>query len=239
MNSNKYGILKLMSVIRWANFKSLHDISIDEQEPYAMPIIVRVEKNADMIPSHEEAQLAVAKAVALFFDSAKIVAGGEWKPQVDKWLDGRIRKVARRARGKEWEAVKALDGIYATHGKAEVIILPPHLNFEPPAEIKKLQVSGLDLPKDSQEHNIHAGLEFTVNPDLLMSTGKSLAQIGHAVQLAIFNSNEETLTSWRANNMPVNICGWNEHDEWTAEIRDAGFTEIPKNSLTAKSIMHY
>lgn len=228
-----------MSVTKWANFKSLHDISFDEAEPYAMPIIVRVEKTPDLIPSHEDTQLAVARAIALFFDSTKIIDGGEWKPQVDKWLEGRIRKVARRARGKEWEDVKKLDHIYASHGKAEAIILPPHPNFQPPAEIKKLQVSGLDLASDLQEHNIHAGLEFAVNPDIVMSTGKSLAQIAHAVQLGIFNSDEETLASWRSNNMPISICRWDEHDVWTAEIRDAGFTEIPPNSLTVKSIMHY
>lgn len=230
-----------MSVTHWAGFKSLRDINEEESNPYVLPIILRVEKDASLVPSHEEAQIATARAIGLFFDSSKVISGGEWKESVDRWLEGRIRKVARRARGNEWEAVKKLDGIYASYGKAEVIVLPPHPNFEPPAEVKKLQVSGLDLAHDETIRGSNdCGVCISVNPDLAMSTGKSLAQVGHGVQLAIFNSDKDSVESWRANNMPINLCAWDKHDgEWTAEVHDAGFTEIPAGSLTVKSFLKY
>ena len=225
-----------MSLQDWAGYNSLHDINHDEQEPYVLPIILRLERDENLKPSHEEAQIATAHAIINLFDSDEVINDGSWKPAMDKWLNGRIRKVARRARGAEWEAVKALPHIYASYGKAEVIILPPHPNFTPPAEIKKLQISGMDLERTTCPANGSVkGLEFTINPDLTMSSGKSLAQVGHAVQLAIFNSTPETITVWVSQGNPVHICQWDAYSEWTAEIHDAGFTEIPAGSLTAKS----
>lgn len=226
-----------MTITDWADHQGLADIQADEAEPYVLPIILRVEKDATLAPSHEEAQLAVAHALILFFDDERIVNDGEWSEQVNKWLTGRIRKVARRARGKEWEAVKALGGIYATYGKAEVMILPPHPNFEPPAEVKKLQVSGMELEHwVIKQSNITEGmLVFAENPDITFTTGKSLAQIGHAVQLAIFNSSKEKLQAWKNEKLPIMIAEWNSFEG--VEIRDAGFTEVLAGSLTAKGAL--
>lgn len=228
-----------MSITEWAGYDSLHDINYDEQEPYVLPMILRLEKDETLRPSHEEAQLATAYAIANFFDSPLIIDDGDWAEATSKWLNGRIRKVARRARGTEWEKVKKLAHISGTYGKAEVIILSPHANFNPPAEIKKLQISGIELNKTPQEVNQNnvKGLQFAINPEINMSTGKTLAQIGHAVQLAIFNSDKDTIQKWVQQQTPIHECGWNEHGTWTAEIHDAGFTEIPAGSLTSKSKM--
>lgn len=226
-----------MSLKDWAGYKNLRDINDEEQEPYVLPIIIRLEKDENFKPSHEEAQLAVGYAITKLFDSEIVMPDGEWNESFTKWLNGRIRKVSRRARGSEWEAVKSLPHIYTSYGKAEIIILKPHPNFEPPAEIKKLQISGIELAKENRTGNSNniLGLKFTVNPEINMSTGKTLAQVGHAVQLAIFNSTPETVELWVEQKTPINHCGWNEYTSWTAEIHDAGFTEIPAGSLTAKS----
>lgn len=228
-----------MSLTDWAGYKSLHDINHDEQEPYVLPIILRLEKDETLRPSHEEAQLATAYAIANFFDSPLIIDDGDWAEATSKWLNGRIRKVARRARGTEWEAVKQLPHVYAKYGKAEVIILPPHPNFEPPSEIKKLQISGMVLEKQEQKREVNNanGILFAINPEINMSTGKTIAQVGHAVQLAIFNSDKETILKWVEQQTPIHECKWEDNKKWTAEIHDAGFTEIPIGSLTAKSIL--
>ena len=226
-----------MSLQDWAGYDSLHDINHDEQEPYVLPIILRLEKDENLKPSHEEAQIATAHAIVKFFDSDEIIENGEWRPEVDKWLNGRIRKVARRARGAEWGAVKQLPHVFATYGKAEVIILPPHPNFAPPAEIKKLQISGMDLERKSSEYleSLKNVLVFSENPDISFTTGKSLAQVGHAVQLAIFNSSEEDMSSWVTAGMKIAIAPWDSFDG--VEIHDAGFTEILAGSLTAKGLL--
>lgn len=86
-----------MSLLYWANYQGLSDYTVDEANPYALPIIVRVEKDPALTPSHEELQLAVAYAITAFFESDKTAPGGEWHQEVLQWLSGRIRKVARRA----------------------------------------------------------------------------------------------------------------------------------------------
>lgn len=223
-----------MTLQDWAGYDSLHDINQDEQEPYVLPIILRLEKDENLKPSHEEAQLATAYAIVNFFDSHKILPGGEWEASVTKWLNGRIRKVARRARGKEWEAVKALPHVSASYGKAEVIILEPHPNFGPPTEVKKLQVSGLDLKRKQVDvpDSFTNLLVFSENPDITYSSGKSLAQISHACQLAIFNSTQESISSWVSSGVKIAIAPWDSFNG--VEIHDAGFTEIDAGSLTAK-----
>lgn len=92
-----------MSLLHWANYKGLADYTVDEENPYALPIIVRVEKDPELVPTHEEVQLAVAYAIAAFFDSDKTAPGGDWYNETHRWLEGRIRKIARRARGTEWK----------------------------------------------------------------------------------------------------------------------------------------
>lgn len=229
-----------MSLLYWANYQGLSDYTVDEANPYALPIIVRVEKDPALTPSHEELQLAVAYAITAFFESDKTAPGGEWHQEVLQWLSGRIRKVARRARGSEWEKLTQLRNIHVQYGKAEVIILAPHPIDTPLPEIKKLQVSGLDLEHDNLTEiptSYKGYLTISTNPDIDMSTGKSLAQIGHAVQLTIFTSDYKTVLSWRDNNTPIRLVPWDTFDG--VEVRDAGFTEIPAGSLTSKGNLTY
>lgn len=228
-----------MSLLYWANHKGLPDYTLDETAPYALPIVVRVEKDPELVPTHEEAQLAVAYAIAAFFDSDKTVPGGDWYNETQRWLEGRIRKIARRARGTEWERIKSLNSIYVKYGKAEVIILAPHPVNEPLPEVKKLQVSGLDLERSPlpQPSSLTGYMTVSLNPEIEMSSGKSFAQIGHAVQLAIFVSDYKTLLSWRDNSTPIRLAAWDSFDG--VEVRDAGFTEVKANSLTSKGNLTY
>lgn len=230
-----------MALLHWANYQGLPDYTVDEDKPYALPIIVRLEKTPDLVPSHEEIIMATAKGMVSFFESEKTCKGGAWNDNVTSWLNGRIRKIARRARGSEWEAVRNMDGIYASYGNAEVVILPPHPVDAVPNEVKKLQVAGLDLIRNNSlvVGDTCGHLQFAVNPEIEMSTGKTLAQVGHAVQLTIFNSDKKTLNSWRENNMPFSITSWDTFGEGSVAVHDAGFTEVEAGSLTAKGRLHY
>lgn len=226
-----------MTILDWSGYAGYRGIDEEELEPYVLPIVLRLEKDEELLPTHEEAQLAVAAAVLGFFDSEKTAPGGAWRESTDKWLAGRIRKVARRARGKEWDTVRKMDGIYAKYGNAEVIILPPHPNFAAPAEIKKLQVSGLDLERKPITEDYFDGLGFSVNPNIEMSTGKTLAQVGHAVQLTIFRSSINELKTWEEASCPFIVLPWEAKVSWDAIIHDAGFTEVAPGSETARGVL--
>lgn len=225
-----------MSIIDWSDYDSLPHYLRDEEQPYSLPIVVRVEKDESLMPSHEEALIATAKAITLFLDDERTINDGEWAASTNAWLKGRIRKVARRARAAAWDNAVSLGGILVKHGNAEVLVLPPHPVDEAPIVIKKLQVAGLDLPRKNFE-SASSGLLLSLNPKVPMTTGKSLAQIGHAAQLAIFNSDKVSLAAWKEKSFPTALCDWEAYSEWTADVQDAGFTEVPAGSFTAKSLL--
>ncbi|MGH4005518.1 MAG: hypothetical protein ACRDSO_15585, partial [Pseudonocardiaceae bacterium] len=66
----------------------------------AMPLILRVERDA-VPPRSALLEAAASAAVALCLDE-RSRPGGPWYPEVQPWVAGRIRKVARRARGAHW-----------------------------------------------------------------------------------------------------------------------------------------
>jgi peptidyl-tRNA hydrolase len=228
-----------MSLLNWNSYNEVPHYLRDEEEPYSLPLILHLEKDTSLQPSHEEALIASAKAIIALFDDERSEEGKEWFPYLDKWMHGRIRKVARRARASAWDNVQNLDGVTVSYGKAEVRVLLPHPLDNPPIEVKKLQVSGLDLPKTSNslENDSKNALALSINPDVSMSTGKSMAQIGHATQLAIFNTDEEKLSQWALSDRKVVLADWNSQDKWDAEIQDAGFTEVAPGSVTARGMI--
>lgn len=225
-----------MSVLDWVNYPT-RDYTAVEAEPYVMDIVVCVERGNTL--THEDVLKAVGYGVAVFFDDARVAQGGWWHAQTLAWLEGRIRKVVRRARGKEWETVRTLESVYVNRYGVEVVILPPHPVNAPIKEVAKLQVEGLNLPHSEQYNTSSNGLNIIINPELGMTTGKAAAQFGHAVQIAIFENDYNTVLSWRHNSFPINFCNWDILDKYETTIHDAGYTEIPEGSLTAQASLRY
>lgn len=225
-----------MSILNWSNHSSVPHYLRDEEHPESLPLILRLEKDPTMQPTHEEALLATSKAIVELFNDPRASSSDEWLPYLESWMSGRIRKVSRRARGSAWDKVQELEGITVTFGNAEVRVLLPHPLDKPPLEIKKLQVAGLDLPRDPNYdfNSPSKGLFTSINPDIKMTTGKSMAQIGHATQLAIFNSTEEEVRSWDDKGQEVHLGEWLSPVRWQAEIQDAGFTEVAPGTVTAR-----
>ena len=225
-----------MSISTWSNHISqIPHYLRDEEEPYSLPLILRLEKN-DNTPNHEEALLAVVQGIAEMFDMDRSASDPIWD-NIELWMQGRIRKVARRARGTAWDKVKDSESIYVKYGNAELCILPPHKLAETPAVIKSLQVAGLDLPHENVKKVQSPKLLLSINPDVQMTTGKSMAQVGHATQLAIFNSDADTLNAWKRDNFSAGFTTWDAYSSWTAEVQDAGFTEVEPGSITFRSIL--
>lgn len=185
----------------------------DEAIPYSLPIILRLEKDVTVQPTQEEAIIATVKAVALFLTDKRTTASdGEWFLLTQEWLKGRIRKVTRRARASAWDNVVTLGGVKVVHAKAEILVLPPHVMDSPPVEVKKLQVAGLELskhiPQEFSGTTFFPEMIIALNPNVKMSTGKTLAQVGHAVQLLLMSSDQKTVEIWAAEGFPVKIVSW-------------------------------
>jgi peptidyl-tRNA hydrolase len=128
--------------------------ALDQGEPWALPLVVRVEKASP--PTHEDAVAASALAVVRLLADPHSAPGGPWHAGLERWMDGRIRKVVRRARGVRWPEVVDLPGVTAEVSTAQVRGLLPHPVSQPPAVVAKLQVQGLDL-SSRIDHEREAG----------------------------------------------------------------------------------
>lgn len=213
----------------------------EETEVRAMPMVLRIER---VDPPSRTALLeaAAASAVAVCLDPRADV-GGEWHEPVRAWVAGRIRKVARRARGAQWEAVQALPGVTITVDGASVRSLLPVLVTETPREVAKLQISGSDLPVDEPGEVPEGARLLYVNPRVEMSAGKLAAQVGHASMLLAPRLSETELKAWAALDYRCAVrtpsaAEWDSlvHSADVVAVRDAGFTEVEPGTTTVLAV---
>lgn len=228
-----------MSIENWAGkLNTIPPYQRDEKDPYSLSIVLRVEKGSTS-PTHEEALLTLAEGIANLFNDPITVDDETWVTALDEWTEGRIRKITRRARGKDWLNATIAPNVYKFHKmfgtkKVEILIFAPHKANEVPSYLKKLQVAGLDLEKASLpvKETGKPTLHIAFNPDVTMTTGKALAQIGHAVQLSILYSTPEQLTTWKDNGLPISLVEWDSIITPLVAVQDAGFTEVPPGTVT-------
>ena len=110
-----------------------------------MPVVLRLERPPPARSAVLEAAAAAALAVCL---DPRAAPGGEWHEPLALWVAGRIRKIARRARGAHWAAVQDLAGVTVTAGQAQVRALLPGPVDEVPRVVARLQIGGTDLEPD-------------------------------------------------------------------------------------------
>ena len=224
---------------------------------YVLPLVLHLEK-ADP-PRRTDALETSARAVLTFLADPRVTSeDGEWAERAHAWEDARIRKVVRRARGGEWRKAAELPGITVTGKQAEVRVYPPVPLDGWPKELVKLQVSGLELTDEPQgvphPNPQVSGTELDdpeqptapdallpvlwFNPEVPMSTGKSMAQAGHGAQLAWWALSDADRAAWRDSGFALAVRTATP-ERWSAltasglpMVRDAGFTEIAPGSCT-------
>jgi len=211
------------------------------ESPWAMQLVARVERAAP--PTRTAVCEAAATAVVRLLADDRALPGGEWFPQVARWLDGAIRKHCRRARGVAWDRVQALPGVTAEVGGACVRALVPTSTDEIPREVAKLQLSGRELddpdPRTVVDPEPAGPVVVSISPDPVLPLGKAAAAAGHAAQLAAMGMLAERLAVWAAADFPVTV----EHPDrarWArlrpvapVEVVDAGLTAVPAGTCTA------
>jgi len=212
----------------------------DAVPQYALPLVVRVERENP--PERTDALEAAAKAVLTLLTDPRVAEGateGEWASAVRAWMDGRIRKVVRRARGAPWHRAEALPGVTVTHGTAQVRVYPPVPVDDWPPDLAKLQVSGTDLTDDEPRADPTPGTPILwQNPRLTITAGKAMAQAGHAAQLAWLALPDAERRRWQAAGFPLVVrtataAKWKELlDSGLPVVHDGGFTEVEPGTAT-------
>src|SRR4051812_37415147 len=181
-------------------------------------------------------ELAGAAAVACvraFADDPRLE---EWRP--------RPRKVCLRARNPaQWR--EALAEPHALAGDPEgesVAVFPPRRLSERGALFERLQAMSGALepaPPRAERDDDREALTYVLDPAAPMSSGKTLAQIGHAAVMA-----GDELDAWVAAGCPARVLAPDEHGFAAAEassscaarVVDAGLTEIPPGTITVVAL---
>lgn len=212
----------------------------DEAPQFVLPMVVRLEKTDP--PARTDALRTAARAVLTILSDERSLGDGEWAGAMRDWQDARIRKVVRRARGAEWRKAAALPGITVTGDSAEVRVFPPIPLDGWPKELAKLQVSGTELADPGPPAAADpTGPVLWLNPELTMSAGKTMAQVGHGAQLAWWELSDTERKAWREAGFPLSVSTasaerWRElTGSGLPVVRDAGFTEIaPGRTVVAE-----
>lgn len=207
----------------------------------AMQLVLRVEKTDP--PRRDELLAAAAAATLALCLDERCGPGGEWEEALRAWLDARIRKVARRARGKAWREVQEVPGVTVTVGGAEVRALVPGPVGALDPKVRKLQISGTDLPEADDPGPIDPhGVTIWVDGGLGMSVGKAAAQVGHAAMILAGAMSTARIERWARDGYTCRVRTA-DPQRWAAlvaevtagravAVRDAGFTEVAPGAMT-------
>ncbi|WP_417219613.1 hypothetical protein [Arthrobacter sp.] len=199
------------------------------------PIVVRPSTHLETI-----AAAALASGLAL---AAADPASEPWA----SWLGGSFTKSVRRAkRPVELDKVRLLDLPWAeisVGGATAIGFAPLDAAGFPPA-IKRLQVTGLDLPV---EGTVPAGGCFghpgalvplvELNADVAMSTGKAAAQAAHAPGAWLLTLGPSARRTWADEpGLHLGTASFAQDAEKPASIviTDNGLTEIAPGTRTAR-----
>ena len=198
----------------------------------AMTVILRLERPPTARTAVLEAAARAALAVCL---DPRSEPGGEWAEPVRAWVENRIRKITRRARGAHWAAVSELAGATCAVGDAQVRALVPGPVDEVPRAVSRLQIGGTDLESDEPGPPPPGVPVIWLNARLGMSVGKAAAQVGHASMLYAAAHGLTTVPDFAVRDAAgerwAALCAAAEHRAAVA-VRDAGFTEVAPGSMT-------
>lgn len=230
--------------------------------PWAMQLAVRYDKVHP--PRRIDVIEAAGSAVVRLIADPRSAEGGPWHDSVARWQDTQIRKIVRRARGKQWEGVQELDGVLVTQagprgwGEAAVRAFVPAPVRPLPPQLAKTQVEGTHFPHGEEQppppavadenrvlgaesQNRDALVAIEVTPLEEMSSGKLCAQVGHGAQLAWLSEEmpTELREAWAADGFRMRV-EFPTLESWASNERpvsvvDAGYTELDGPAETVRA----
>lgn len=217
-------------------FISAHADPADES-PWALQCVVKDTKDFTGL----QLAHALATSVASFLDA--IEPGTERAEAYSRWMDGRIRKILRRAKNSAWEAVQAEDGeTYEVDGVTIRVMTPSAMDAIPRA-VSKCQVSNLATIEDKVATHgaLSPFLKIYTNRSLNMSAPKAAVAAAHVAQLMAMKLTEEDYDAWKTASFPLTVSSLGEITDFiesvsSVAVHDAGLTEVIPGSITAIGI---
>lgn len=214
----------------------------DRSTVRSMPIVLHMPKSER--PSRTPLLEAAARAVALVCVDERVAPGGPWHDPYAGWLDARMRKIARRARGAQWRTAQEVDGVTVAVDGCEARAFVPGPVDEIDPRLGRLQIGGTDLDRDQPAEPGPGVPVIWIDAGLKMSVGKAAAQVGHGAMLLMAEMSRARLEEWVGDGCPLAVreAGPSRWTELSAAVRrsesgvaavvDAGYTEVAPGSLT-------
>ena len=215
------------------------------ESPWALQCVV--EETADF--NEQELARALSVAVLNFLDAAK--DNPEWSAAVDRWKQGRIRKILRRARNSRWAKLEDEQGITTVANGIAVRVFVPSAMDAIPANIRKCQVSGLNVNPRASLGEPQGSLIVNINSALEMSPAKAAVACAHVAQLMSEKMSPEVYQLWKQSGFSLGIdyldvALFNEEHapsdiDAVADVvvHDGGLTEVEPGSVTAVGFWNY
>ena len=187
-------------------------------DPLRLYLVVRKGAVASVSEAGELAGAATVGCLRRFAGDPAIAA---WRP--------RPGKICLRARSEaEWRRVLEEPHFCAGEG---VLAIPPRRRSERGPVLERLQAMATAL--DPAPAELGPGVTYVLNPDAPMSSGKALAQIGHAAVMAA-----AALPAWADAGCPATVAA-PEPEAFArlaagavARVVDAGLTEVAPGTVT-------
>jgi hypothetical protein len=187
-------------------------------------------------------ELAGAAAVASL---RRFEADPAFEQAIADWRE-RPGKVCLRARTMgQWEQVLAEP--HALAGDAEgagVVALPPRLRSQRGPLLERLQAMSTALEPPPEDAPPRPGaVTYALNPEAVMSSGKTVAQVAHA---AVMVADGGGFEDWVAAGGPGQViapgaatfAALARRGECVARVVDAGLTEVPPGTVTVLALAH-
>jgi len=174
------------------------------------------------------AEIAAAAALATRRCAYRFRDDDRWRDGFEDWWRHSFRKVCLRAEPRDWDDLRALD-----HERVgDVACLPPLRRSARDRVLVRMQTLSDEAGSLPQLDRDDLGdLTLVVATDLRMSSGKTLAQIGHAALMT-------TLDPGFDRGLDLRVVGQGS-EGWAvlansaeAVVRDGGLTEIAPGSET-------
>jgi peptidyl-tRNA hydrolase len=208
-------------------------------DPLAMYYVVRKDVPRGLA---DAMVLAGAAAVRCRDDFA---GDPRFAPAFEAWSE-RPRKVALRASAEELDELRAaLPGAFLEPG---LLCLPPMRKSDRPPLLAALRpFTDAPRPKEQTEADAQASdraLVYAIRPGVIRTTGKAMAQAGHAALLAADNLDAEELAAWRGADLKGEVRVVDDDQTWeelkrsprAVVVRDAGLTQVEAGTETVVAL---
>ena len=169
----------------------------------------------------------------------------ETTSRLEQWCSSRIRKVVKRAHDAKWRKLcRSMENseipcvlIKDLDSPAAAAAFAPMRVSAQPKVLKNLQVSGLELEVSGNEQKepVPGMMEIIVDKNLGLTSGKAIAQAGHAMQLALRYMDDDSFKRWMEMGYAFDVKREVilPNKQYDAVVTDAGFTEIAPGTKTA------